>query len=212
MSRRLTSKVLVVASHNPGKAREVADLFLPLGFVVRTAAELDLPEPDEDAETFEGNAAIKALAAARLSGEHAVADDSGLVVTALGGDPGVYSRRWTRGEGYDAAMSRVHDALADRSPTAQMVCALALAWPDGHVEMFEGRVNGTLVWPPRGELGFGYEPMFRPEGSSRTYGEMPRPDKHADDPRARAFAALREACLNPRSQTRTPRPPRRPEE
>lgn len=191
----LHTRVLVVASHNPGKAREVADLFAPSGVEIQQAADLGLPEPDEDAGTFEGNAAIKAIAAARATGQPAVADDSGLVVAALGGDPGVRSKRWSPTGDFAEAMRRVNDALGSRPRGAQMVCALALAWPDGHVETFEGRVDGTLVWPPRGDRGFGYEPIFRPVGETRTYGEMSRPEKFVDDPRARAFAALRDACL-----------------
>ncbi len=187
--------MLVVASHNLGKAREIAELFAPHGFHLPTARDLGLPEPAEDAETFVGNAAIKARAAATGSGHPAVADDSGLVVFALGGDPGVRSRRWSPSSDYAEAMVRVHRALGDRPREAEMVCALALAWPDGRVESFEGRVRGDLVWPPRGELGFGYEPMFQPGGSARTYGEMPRAEKHVDDPRARAFARLRASIL-----------------
>ncbi len=191
----LQGPALIVASHNPGKARELADLFAPLGIAIRQVADLGLPAPDEDADTFEGNAAIKARAAAVAAGAPAVADDSGLVVPALGGEPGVRSRRWSKTGDFAEAMARVHAALGDRPREAEMVCALALGWPDGHTEAFEGRVAGVLVWPPRGDLGFGYEPMFRPAGEARTYGEMPRAEKHADDPRARAFTKLRAACL-----------------
>ena len=197
MPRQLDSSVLVIASHNPGKAAEVAGLFEAHGFQLLTASELGLPEPVEDADSFAGNAAIKARAAALATGHPAVADDSGLVVPALGGDPGVRSRRWSPSSDYAEAMERVHDALGDRSRAAEMVCALALAWPDGDVEAFEGRVRGSLVWPPRGDLGFGYEPMFVPDGSEQTYGEMARRDKHVDDPRARAFSALRSRILGP---------------
>ncbi|MBX3270766.1 MAG: non-canonical purine NTP pyrophosphatase [Sandaracinaceae bacterium] len=195
MPRTLPVGPLLVASLNAGKAREVADLFAPLGFEVRFATDLALSEPAEDAEDFIGNAALKALAAARATGLAAVADDSGLVVPALGGAPGVRSRRFSPTGDYAEAMARVHAALGERSREAEMVCALALAWPDGHVEGFEGRVGGHLVWPPRGELGFGYEPMFAPDGSARTYGEQPRAEKLRDDPRARAFAKLRASCL-----------------
>ena len=197
MLRRMTDgariEELVIASHNEGKVREIAE---PLGpIVTRTcsAAELDLPEPEETGLTFVENASLKARLAAERSGRAALADDSGLVVPALDGAPGVLSARWGGPErDFSVAMARVHDELGDRDPRAQMVCALAIAWPDGRIEAAEGRVDGTLVWPPRGELGFGYEPMFRPDGAPRTYGEMVRAEKHADDPRARAFAKLRE--------------------
>jgi len=191
--------VLIVASHNAGKAAEVADLFAPWGFQFKTAAELDLPVPDENEPTFLGNASIKALAAATACGSPAVADDSGLVVPALGGDPGVRSRRWSPTGDYGEAMARVNAELGDRSRAAEMVCSLAIAWPDGEVHAFEGRVQGTLTWPPRGDLGFGYEPMFVPVGSSSTYGEMVRAVKHEDDPRARAFAQLSANFLVPYS-------------
>lgn len=207
MGRRLSADELLVATHNPGKLREVADLFGGVVPRIRSAADLQLDVPEEDGDTFEANAAIKARAAARCAGMVAVADDSGLVVPRLGGAPGVHAARWagpTRDFG--VAMIAVHDALlaaagafafaeGETEPRAEMVCALALAWPDGLVEAFEGRVAGRLTWPPRGRLGFGYEPMFVPEGSARTYAEMSRAEKHADDPRARAFAKLRAACL-----------------
>jgi len=196
VSRALEGDALVVATHNAGKARELAELLEPHLSRVLAASELDLPEPEESEETFVGNAALKAVAAARASGLPALADDSGLVVPALGGEPGVRSARWAgRGRDFSSAMRAVQEQLGERDRRAQMVCALALAWPDGHVEVFEGRVDGELVWPPRGQLGFGYEPMFRPVGSPRTYGEMPRPEKHADDPRARAFERLSRECL-----------------
>ncbi|MEZ4338166.1 MAG: non-canonical purine NTP pyrophosphatase [Sandaracinaceae bacterium] len=195
MPRMLQAGALIVASHNPGKAAELADLFVPLGIAVERIADLALPAPEEDAETFEGNAAIKARAAAIAAGRPAVADDSGLVVPALGGDPGVRSKRWSPTGDFAEAMAKIHAALGDRPRDATMVCALALGWPDGHTETFEGRVDGSLVWPPRGTLGFGYEPMFLPDGATRTYGEMPRVEKLADDPRARAFAKLRAGCV-----------------
>lgn len=198
MGRRLRADTIVVASHNPGKAREVAALFAPHAARVRTAAELGLAEPVEDGATFEANAALKARAAATATGCVAVADDSGLVVPALGGAPGVRSARWAGPErDFPAAMRRLHEALGDGDRRAEMVCALAIGWPDGHVETFEGRVAGSLVWPPRGTRGFGYEPLFRRDGEDRTEGQMPRPEKHADDARARAFAKLRRACLLP---------------
>lgn len=196
MPRRLHSDVVVVASHNEGKAREVGDLVVGYGLSTKTARELALPEPLEDGRTFEANAAIKARAAAVHAGLPAIADDSGLVVSALDGAPGVVSARWAGPErDYGAAMRRVHEAVGDADRGAQMVCALALGWPDGHVVTFEGRVDGVLSWPPRGERGFGYEPMFVPEGATRTYGEMTRAEKFRDDPRSRAFVRLSDACF-----------------
>jgi len=194
---RLThGSTLVLATHNAGKLRELRELLAPLIADLRSARELGLPEPDEIGATFRENAALKARAAA--VDFPAIADDSGLVVPALGGAPGIFSARWAGSErDFASAMQRVHDELGARDRRASMVTALALAWPDGRVEAFEGSVEGELVWPPRGALGFGYEPMFRPLGDARTYGEMLRAEKHADDPRARAFAALRAACLAP---------------
>ncbi len=195
MRRLHRTDVLVVASHNEGKVSEIGALFAPYVRQVRSARELDLPAPEEPADTFTENAAIKALAAARVSGLAAVADDSGLAVPALGGAPGVRSARWAGPErDFARAMERVMRELGDRDRRASMITALALAWPDGHLEIAEGRVDGALVWPPRGHHGFGYEPMFQPEGEARTYGEMLREEKHADDPRARAFDVLR-GCL-----------------
>ncbi|MEC7518820.1 MAG: non-canonical purine NTP pyrophosphatase [Myxococcota bacterium] len=187
---QLEGRALVIASHNAGKAREVADLFRPLVGALRFAAELGLPEPVEDGATFVENASIKARAAAAATGELAVSDDSGLVVFALDGAPGVHAKRWGGGD-YERAMRKVHEALGDRDRAAEMVCALVIAAPDGSTWSAEGRVRGQLTWPPRGQLGFGYEPMFVPEGERRTYGEMERDEKHRDDPRARAFGALR---------------------
>ena len=183
---------LVIASHNPGKAREIVALFARPGLDILTARDLALPVPEETADTFEGNAVIKALAAARATGHVALADDSGLVVPALDGEPGVRSRRWCEG-GFAEAMARVHRALGDRPREAALVCALAVAWPDGTARSFEGRVDGRLIWPPRGDLGFGYDPMFVPDGSDRTYGEVSREQKALDDPRSRAAAKLRAA-------------------
>ncbi len=196
VSRLLSTDVLLIASHNRGKVREIGALFAPFVAGTRSAAELGLPEPPEPDPTFEANAALKAALAAEASGMVAVADDSGLVVPALGGAPGVRSARWAGPErDFAAAMRLVHEELGGRDRRAQMVCALAIAWPDGEIETAEGRVDGELTWPPRGALGFGYEPMFRPDGAERTYGEMLREEKHADDPRARAFAALHARCL-----------------
>jgi XTP/dITP diphosphohydrolase len=199
MPRRLTEKRLVVASHNPGKVREIADLIAPFGLEAIPASELALGEPEETEPTFIGNALIKAHAAANASGLPALSDDSGLCVDALGGEPGVLSARWAGPrKDFRDAMQLVHDRLREsgaKDRTAHFVCALAIAWPDGHAETFEGRVSGSLIWPPRGTLGFGYDPMFVPEGHAITFGEMRPAQKHAMSHRARAFAKFVEACL-----------------
>jgi XTP/dITP diphosphohydrolase len=198
--RRLQPGKLVIASHNPGKVREIRDLLGPYGIEPVSAAELDLPEPDETGTTFVANAELKALQAADLSGLPALADDSGLCVEALGDEPGIFSARWA-GETKDfgVAMQRVEDRLAALPPEtardAHFVCALALAWPDGHVEWFEGRVDGTLVWPPRGGNGFGYDPVFLPLEGEQTFGEMDPDAKHAISHRAAAFRQLVDAVL-----------------
>jgi XTP/dITP diphosphohydrolase len=188
---------LVVATHNPGKLREIADLLAPHRVAAISAGELGLPEPEETAPDFMGNAEIKAMAAATASGLPALADDSGFCVAALGGAPGIYSARWAGPtKDFAAAMARVY-IECDGSPDhrAWFISALCLAWPDGHTEGFEGRVDGTLVWPPRGTQGFGYDPMFLPERGSQTYGEMNQTEKHATSHRARAFAQLLAACF-----------------
>ncbi len=193
--RKLAPGKLVIASHNPGKVREIKALLGPYGIEPVSAAELDLPEPEETGVTFVANAELKALQAADLSGLPALADDSGLCVEALNGDPGIFSARWA-GESKDfaIAMQRVEDKLAALPPEtgrdAHFVCALALAWPDGHVEWFEGRADGVLVWPPRGDRGFGYDPVFVPHGHDLTYGEMDPEAKHAMSHRADAFRQL----------------------
>lgn len=198
--RKLQPGRLVIASHNEGKVREIRALLGPYGIEPVSAAELDLPEPDETGTTFVANAELKALQAADLSGLPALADDSGLCVEALGDEPGIFSARWA-GEGKDfgVAMQRVQDRLAalpEGTPRdAHFVCALALAWPDGHVEWFEGRVDGCLVWPPQGNRGFGYDPMFVPLGGEQTFGEMEPDAKHAISHRAVAFKQLVEAVL-----------------
>ena len=195
---------LVVASHNPGKVREINDLLRPFGFRAVSAGELGLPEPVEDGATFAENALIKARAAAQGAGLPALADDSGLCVDALGGEPGIHSARWGGPEkDFAMAMRLVEEKLqAAHADTpdrrkAHFACALALAWPDGEAEIFEGRVHGHLTWPPRGERGFGYDPVFVPEGHDITFAEMDPEKKHAMSHRARAFeklvAALREA-------------------
>jgi XTP/dITP diphosphohydrolase len=197
--RKLAPGKLVIASHNPGKVREILEMLGPYGIEPVSAAELDLPEPEETGTTFLANAELKALQAADLTGLPALADDSGLCVDALNGDPGIFSARWA-GEGKDfrVAMQRVNDALEaagpDVSRDAHFMCVLALAWPDGHVEWFEGRVDGSLAWPPRGTGGFGYNPIFVPEGSDQTFAEMPDAKK-AISHRARAFDAMMAAVL-----------------
>ncbi|WP_066797572.1 RdgB/HAM1 family non-canonical purine NTP pyrophosphatase [Sphingomonas soli] len=199
--RKLAPGRLVIASHNAGKVREIRALLGPFGIEPVSAAELDLPEPDETGTTFVANAELKALQAADLSGLPALADDSGLCVDALGGDPGIFSARWA-GESKDfgVAMRLIEDKMAALPPEtgrdAHFICALALAWPDGHVEWFEGRVDGTLVWPPRGEHGFGYDPMFLPNGHAETFGEMDPEAKHAMSHRADAFNQLVAAVLD----------------
>ncbi len=192
--RKLAAGKLVIASHNPGKVREIAELLDGHGLEVVSAGALDLPEPEETGTTFVANAELKARAAADLSGLPALADDSGLCVEALGGDPGIFSARWAgETKDFDEAMRRIEDNLGrlDNPPRdAHFVCALALAWPDGHVERFEGRVDGTLVWPPRGDRGFGYDPMFLPDGERETFGEMDQARKHDISHRADAFRQL----------------------
>ena len=185
---------LVVASHNAGKVREIGALLAPLGVEAVSAGDLGLPEPEETETTFVGNAALKARAAATASGLPSLADDSGLEVFALGGDPGVYSARWA-GEGRDfgLAMRKVWDALEAKGASdlsARFVCVLALAQPDGTVETFEGEARGAIVWPPRGDKGFGYDPIFLPAGESRTFGEMNHDEKLPLTHRADAFRKL----------------------
>jgi XTP/dITP diphosphohydrolase len=199
---------LVAATHNPGKLIEIRELVQPYGVEAVSAAELDLDEPEETGATFRDNAALKAKAAARASGIVALADDSGLCVDALGGAPGIYSARWAGGgKDFGPAMARVERELKANSASppwrAHFVSVLALAWPDGALETFEGRVNGTLVFPPRGTVGFGYDPIFRPDGHDRTFGEMSAEEKHgipsdgslALSHRARAFQKLARARL-----------------
>lgn len=199
MTKRLLETRLVVASHNPGKVREIGDLIAPVGIQAISAASLNLPEPEETETSFVGNALIKARAAAEAANLPALADDSGLCVNALGGEPGVYSARWAGPEkSFDRAMHEIQRRLEvsgnpDRS--AYFICALALAWPDGDALTFEGRVDGNLTWPPRGGFGFGYDPMFVPQGHEQTFGEMDPVKKHSMSHRAKAFAKFVEACL-----------------
>jgi XTP/dITP diphosphohydrolase len=205
MIRRLSPNTcLVVASHNPGKVREILDLVAPHGLDVVSAGELRLPEPDETGSTFAENARLKAVAAAQSSGLPALADDSGLEVEALDGAPGIHSARWAGpSKDFAAAMQRVADAIkacrgwnAGPAPRANFTAVLCLAWPDGEPAEFEGKVYGHLVWPPRGTKGFGYDPMFVADGESLTFGEMEPDAKHAISHRARAFALFARACLN----------------
>jgi XTP/dITP diphosphohydrolase len=193
--RKLAPGKLVIASHNAGKVREIRELLSPYGIEPVSAATLGLPEPEETGVTFIANAELKARAAADLSGLPALADDSGLCVDALRGDPGIFSARWA-GEAKDFGLAmrlvnqHVEEAGPDAGRDAHFVCALSICWPDGHIESFEGRVDGTLVWPPRGDKGFGYDPMFQPLGHSITFGEMDPAAKHAMSHRADAFAKL----------------------
>jgi XTP/dITP diphosphohydrolase len=202
MPRHFGGDRLVIASHNPGKIEEIAALLAPFAVAVVSAGSLGIPEPEETGDTFEANAALKARAAAEISGLPALADDSGLVVPALGGAPGIYSARWAgAAKDFRAAMERVNRELGDRDRRATFVAVLALAWPDArdvHVELFRGEVQGNLVWPPRGDRGFGYDPMFVPAGGALTFGEMDPAEKHKISHRARAFAKLVEGCLQGR--------------
>lgn len=208
-AHRPISGKLVIATHNPGKLRELRELLSPYGVQAISAGELNLAEPEETGTDFRANARIKAEAAAKTSGLAAFADDSGLVVSALGGQPGIHSARWAgQNKDFRKAMEKIEMMLQQcgvRSPRerrAYFVCALCVAWPDGHVEEFEAHIDGTLVWPPRGEQGFGYDPIFLPDGHARTFGEMSSEEKHSLPPRglglshrARAFLKLAEACL-----------------
>ena len=197
MARELPGNILVVASHNPGKAREIIELLQPLKLTIQTVRELGLPAPGETGASFRENAELKARAAADASGFAALADDSGLVVEALGGRPGIYSARWAGpNRDFSIAMKRVWDELGPKDKRAHFVCALALALPGGATHPFEGRVEGRLVWPARGTRGFGYDPMFVPEGYEATFGEMEPADKHAISHRARAFAKFRDFLLS----------------
>ena len=201
MARRFDGKRLVIASHNPGKVREIGELLSPFAIDVTAASQHGVPEPDETGTTFRANAELKARAVCEATGLPALADDSGLAVHALGGEPGIYSARWAGPEkDFALAMRKVEEALAAKGTSdrgAHFVCALALAWPDGHVEHFEGRVDGALVWPPRGIQGFGYDPMFLPDGYALTFGEMKPAGKHDMSHRARAFADLVVTCFRP---------------
>lgn len=200
--RRFEGDSLVVASHNPGKVREISDLLRPYGITPVSAGELNLPEPEETGTTFRDNAILKALASAHGADRPALADDSGLAVDALGGDPGIYSARWGGpAKDFTLAMGKVLGALSEKGARsdadrrASFVCALALAWPDGHTEVFEGRVYGTIADAPAGTRGFGYDPIFRADGHEITFGEMDQDAKHAISHRADAFRQLIDACF-----------------
>lgn len=199
MTRKFEGGKLVVASHNPGKVREIADLLAPFGIDIISAADLGLPEPDETGETFRENAELKALAAAKAAALPALADDSGLCVDALSGAPGIYSARWAGpNKDFDFAMEKLRRGMIEAGlsdTSAHFVCGLALAWPDGHVDYFEGRVDGELVWPPRGDKGFGYDPVFVANGYDITFGEMEPQEKHGISHRAHAFRQLVDACF-----------------
>jgi XTP/dITP diphosphohydrolase len=211
MHRRITGK-LVIATHNPGKLAEMRELLAPHRIEAVSAGELGLGEPEETGDSFRANAKIKAIAAAQAANLPAFADDSGLAVEALGGAPGIYSARWAgKPADFMVAMTRIERLLAERGATtpdqrkAHFVSALCVAWPDQHLEEVEARADGTLVWPPRGTAGFGYDPAFLPDGHSRTFGEMTSIEKHGMPPlglglshRARAFVKLAEICLDPR--------------
>ncbi|MGQ2907962.1 MAG: RdgB/HAM1 family non-canonical purine NTP pyrophosphatase [Aliihoeflea sp.] len=211
--RTLDDRKIVVASHNKGKLAEIADLIAPFGFEAKSAAEYGLPEPDETGTTFEENAYIKAHAAASATGLPALSDDSGLMVDALGGDPGVYTANWAElADGtrdFQVAMERTQKLLDQKNAhmpqdrQGKFVSVICVAWPDGHAEYFRGEAQGTLVWPPRGTSGFGYDPMFQPSGHERTFGEMSAEEKHGWKPgqdealshRARAFQAFAREML-----------------
>jgi XTP/dITP diphosphohydrolase len=209
MHRQLSGQ-LVIATHNPGKLAEMRELLAPYGVEAVSAGELGLGEPEETGDSFRANAAIKATAAAKAAGLPAFADDSGLVVDALDGAPGIFSARWAgSAKDFNAAMAQIERLLQERGATApeqrgaHFVSALCVAWPDDHIEEVEARVDGTLVWPPRGTAGFGYDPMFMPDGFDRTFGEMSSIEKHGLPPlglglshRARAFVKLAELCLD----------------
>ncbi|MBO22341.1 MAG: non-canonical purine NTP pyrophosphatase, RdgB/HAM1 family [Rhodospirillaceae bacterium] len=202
MARRFTEDRLVIASHNDGKVHEIAQLLVPFSIVVESAGALGLLEPEETGTSFAENAILKARASADGSGWAALADDSGFSIAALGGAPGIRAARFAeRADGvrdFEWAMEKLYKASSDaEDKLAWFTCALALAWPDGHVEVFEGRVDGALTWPPRGNLGFGYDPIFIPAGAQQTFAEMDPDAKHAISHRAIAFRALINACFAP---------------
>ncbi len=200
--RKFSEKTLIVASHNMGKVKEINQLLSPFGIITKSAAELNLDEPEETGDSFAENAELKALAAAKASGLPALADDSGYSVSILGGDPGIYSARWA-GDNRDFALAmqmvesamQAKDAVEDEERRASFICALTLAWPDGHMETFEGRVDGISVWPPKGNNGFGYDPIFIADGHNQTFAEMKPEEKQKTSHRADAFNKLVNACF-----------------
>ena len=198
MARKFDGGKLVLATHNVGKAVEIRDLLVPFGADLLCAGELGLPVPEETGVTFTANAELKALASAEGAGIPALADDSGLVVPALGGDPGIYSARWAGpNKDFRSAMQKVEDGLlSEKDRSAHFVSALTLAWPDGHTESVEGKVQGELVWPPRGDRGFGYDPVFVAAGNDMTFGEMDPAVKHKISHRADAFRKLVDLCFS----------------
>ncbi|KIN65741.1 Non-canonical purine NTP pyrophosphatase [Sulfitobacter noctilucae] len=203
MTRKFTDKRILFATHNAGKLEELQELFAPFDVVVVGAAEMNLPEPDETETTFVGNARIKAHAAAKATGMPALSDDSGIEVEALDGAPGVYTADWAetpKGRDFLMAMTKTHNLLEELDaphPRRARFCAtMVLAWPDGHDEVFEGKVTGSLVWPLRGELGHGYDPMFQPDGFSQTFAEMTHAEKNSISHRADVFAKLLKGCFD----------------
>ncbi|GAB5480845.1 MAG: RdgB/HAM1 family non-canonical purine NTP pyrophosphatase [Parasphingorhabdus sp.] len=206
--RKLSPGKLIIASHNKGKVREIRALLAPFGIEPISAAELNLPEPEETGTTFAENALLKAHASAKGADCVALADDSGLCVAALNGAPGVYTADWAEADTYEGgpgrdwymAMGKVEGKLSELGPeadrSAYFTCTLALAWPDGHAELFEGRVHGNLVWPPRGTMGFGYDPVFQPLGFEQTFAELDPQQKHDMSHRADAFDKLVKACFD----------------
>jgi XTP/dITP diphosphohydrolase len=203
MTRKFTGDQILIATHNAGKLEEMAELFAPFGVRVVGAAEMELAEPDETENDFIGNARIKAVAAVKATGLPALADDSGIEVEALDGAPGVYTADWSEtpnGRDFVMAMTKTHNLLEEKNaphPRRARFCAtLVLAWPDGHEEIFEGRVDGSLVWPMRGDIGHGYDPIFQPDGYEQTFGEMTHDEKNKISHRADAFAKLTSACFD----------------
>tara|TARA_R110002124_G_scaffold60761_7_gene166564 strand:+ start:1731 stop:2342 length:612 start_codon:yes stop_codon:yes gene_type:complete len=203
MTRKFTGDQILIATHNAGKLEEMRNLFAPFGVRVVGAAEMKLTEPEETENTFVGNARIKAHAAVKATGLPALADDSGIEVDALDGAPGVYTADWAateNGRDFVLAMTKTHDLLEQKNApyprNGRFRATLVLAWPDGHEEIFEGDVNGTLIWPMRGDIGHGYDPMFQPDGYDQTFGEMSQEEKNKISHRANAFAKLTAACFD----------------
>ncbi|UWQ49637.1 RdgB/HAM1 family non-canonical purine NTP pyrophosphatase [Leisingera caerulea] len=203
MTRKLEGGKLLVATHNKGKLNEISEILAPYGVTVIGAGEMDLPEPEETEDTFVGNARIKAHAAAKATGLPALSDDSGITIDALNGAPGVYTADWAEtpnGRDFKMAMTRANDELtaagANAPRTAQFRCTLVVAWPDGHDEVFEGVMPGQLVWPIRGEHGFGYDPMFQPDGYEITCAEMDPAEKNKISHRGKALAKFVQGCFS----------------